>query len=472
MRNNDRKGLRPLACVILAAGQGTRMRSQAAKVLHTVAGRPLIGHVLDAVAGMRTSPTVVVVGHQADDVRGAVGDRALCVLQSEQLGTGHAVQRAMKSLRGFAGDVLVLCGDVPLITTATLRALLRKHRRCGAAATVLGMAVESADGYGRLLIDETGMVRIVEHKDATPLQRTITEVNSGTYCFDAGFLRAEIGRLKRDNAGNEFYLTDLLERASADHRAAALILDDDFEALGVNTRLDLARAEALMQERILVRWMEKGVGFLDPSSVWVSADTKLSVDVWIGPNVRIDGETRIGSGTVIDGSSYLIDTRIGRDCHLRWGTVTRDARVKDGCILGPYAHLRPQAELAEDVHIGNFVEVKKSKIGRGSKANHLTYIGDTRVGHDTNIGAGTITCNYDGFDKHATVIGDRVQIGSDTQLVAPVKVGNDAFVAAGTTVMKSIPSGALAMNDRRQLLRKGWVDSFRRRKNKAGKAKK
>lgn len=455
MRNKHRKASRPLACIVLAAGEGTRMRSQAAKVLHTVAGRPLVRHVLDAVAGMRPDPVAVVVGHRADEVRAVVGERGRCVLQSEQLGTGHAAQQAMAALRDFDGDVLVVCGDVPLITTATLRALVREHRKYGAAATVLGMVVENADGYGRLIIDDAGGVRIVEHKDATTDERAIAEVNSGTYCFDAAFLRNEIRKLGRDNAANEFYLTDLLERASSDGRAAALVLDDEVETMGVNTRFDLARAEALMQERILMEWMEKGVGFLDPSAVWVSADTKLAVDVWIGPNVRIDGHTRIGAGTVIDGSSHLIDTWIGSNCHIRWGTVTREARIRDGCILGPYAHLRPQADLADDVHIGNFVEVKKSRIGHGSKANHLTYIGDTRIGHDTNIGAGTITCNYDGFDKHATTIGDRVQIGSDTQLVAPVKVGDDAFVAAGTTVMKNVPAGSLALNERRQLLRKG-----------------
>ncbi len=454
---------RPLACIVLAAGQGTRMRSAAAKVLHVVAGRPLISHVLTAVEGARPQRIVVVVGHQAEAVRETVGGRAECVLQAEQRGTGHAVGIGMKRLRGFAGDVLVVCGDVPLMTTATLKGLLREHRKRGATATVLGMHVDDPSDYGRIVGAGDGDVRIVEYRDASPAERRITEVNSGTYCFDAEFLRKRVGGLASNNAQGEFYLTDLLEVASCDRRAALIVAEDDSETLGVNTRFDLARAEALMQERILIDLMDKGVGFLDPSSVYVSADAKIARDVIIGPSVRIDGATRIGEGTQIDGCCHLADTVIGRDCHIKWGTVTREASMRDGCILGPYAHLRPQAELAEGVHIGNFVEVKKSKIGRGSKANHLTYIGDTTIGRATNIGAGTITCNYDGFAKHSSVIGDRVQIGSDTQLVAPVRLGNDVFVAAGTTVTKDVPAGSLAMNEKRQLNRKGWVAQFRKR---------
>lgn len=454
---------RPLAAVILAAGEGKRMRSRKAKVLHEIAGKSLVAHVLDAVEGLAPARKIVIVGHQAQQVRDAVGDRATCVLQKEQLGTGHAVLQAARALAGFKGDVLVLCADVPLMTVKTLRRLTALHRRSNAQATVLGMLVDEPDGYGRILDQGNGRVRIVEHVDATPDERLVDEVNTGTYCFDAEFLFRALRRVGKNNAQNEYYLTDLLEAASASDRARSLTLDGDTEGIGINSRLDLARAEAIYQESLIAHWMERGVTFLDPATAYLSGDVRIGRDTVIGPNVRLDGATKIGSDCILDGMAHLKNTTVGDGVHLRWGVVTTEAKIGKGAVLGPYSHLRPEAELGPNVHIGNFVEVKKATIGAGSKANHLAYIGDSTVGKNANIGAGTITCNYDGFAKHRTVIGDRVQIGSDTQLVAPVTLGNDVYVAAGSTVTTDVEAGSLVFNDKRQMVRRGWVAAFRKR---------
>jgi bifunctional UDP-N-acetylglucosamine pyrophosphorylase/glucosamine-1-phosphate N-acetyltransferase len=454
---------RPLAAVILAAGEGKRMRSRKAKVLHEIAGKSLVSHVIDAVAKLSPERTIVVVGHQADQVRRQVGEGIVCVMQKQQLGTGHAVLQAKKALAGFDGDVLVLCGDVPLMTTQMVRRLTSLHRRSDAQATVLGMIVESPEGYGRILQQGKGRIRIVEHADASADERIVDEVNTGTYCFDSKFLFSALGRLGKNNAQGEYYLTDVLDAASANARAQTLTLDDETEGMGVNSRGDLAQAEAIFQERLINSWMDRGVTFLDPATAYLGADVRIGSDTTIGPNVRLEGTTVIGSDCVFDGMDYLSNTKVADNVHLRWGVVGNDARVGKGAILGPYAHLRPQADLGPNVHIGNFVEVKKSKIGAGSKANHLAYIGDSTIGKDSNIGAGTITCNYDGFAKHRTVIGDRVQIGSDSQLVAPVTLGNDVFVAAGSTVTTDVPAGSLVFNDKRQKVRGGWVAAFRKR---------
>jgi bifunctional UDP-N-acetylglucosamine pyrophosphorylase/glucosamine-1-phosphate N-acetyltransferase len=454
---------RPLAAIVLAAGEGKRMRSRKAKVLHEIAGKPLVSHVLDTVDALRPSVTVVVVGHSADDVRQCVGERARCVLQAEQLGSGHAALQARKALAGFDGDVLVLCGDVPLLRVETLRALRDRHRRSGALATVLAMVLEDPDGYGRVLDSGDGAVRIVEHADAGDEERAVDQVNTGTYCFDAKFLFSALSRLGRDNVQGEYYLTDVMQAASRRRAARVLVLEDAEEGLGVNARVDLARAEAAIQERLLLGWMERGVTFLDPSTVYLSTDTAIGRDTVVGPNVMLAGATVIGECCTLQGSCFLTDTVVEDDALIRWGVVADRARIGRAAQIGPYAHLRPEAELATKVHIGNFVEVKKSRIGAGSKANHLAYIGDATIGADVNVGAGTITCNYDGLHKHPTVIGDRVQIGSDTQLVAPVTLGDDVYVAAGSTVTKDVAPGALVYNDKPQRVRAGWVEGFRRR---------
>jgi bifunctional UDP-N-acetylglucosamine pyrophosphorylase / glucosamine-1-phosphate N-acetyltransferase len=455
---------RALAAVVLAAGQGKRMKSPRAKVLHAVAGMPLVGHVLAAVKPLGVSPVVVVVGHDAEAVRGAVGDATIAV-QRQQLGTGHAVLQAKKALAGFDGDVLVLCGDVPLLRTETIRELVRLHRRVGARATVLSAAVEDPTGYGRIVRgDDEGELRIVEDADASDEELAIHEINTGTYCFDARFLFQKLAKLGRNNAQGEYYLTDLVEEAAEIRGAACVTLEDGDEGHGVNTRTDLARIENLMQERLITRAMEAGVTFLDPASAALSTRTTIGQDTMIGPNVRFEGAVTIGSRCTLEGSVHLRDTVVEDGALLRWGVVADGARIGKGAKVGPFAHLRPEAMLGEDVHIGNFVEVKKATIGARSKANHLAYIGDASVGMDANIGAGTITCNYDGVHKHRTVIGDRVQIGSDTQLVAPVTVGADAYVAAGSTISKDVEPGSLAFNEKPQRGRSGWVAAFRARK--------
>jgi bifunctional UDP-N-acetylglucosamine pyrophosphorylase/glucosamine-1-phosphate N-acetyltransferase len=452
-----------LAVVVLAAGEGKRMRSRTAKVLHQLAGKPLVLHVLDAVSALRPERSIVVVGHCGDQVRAAVGERAQCVTQAEQLGSAHATLQARKALAGFRGDVLVLCGDAPLLRTETLRTLRTKHARAGAAATVLAMELDDPASYGRVIDDGAGRVRIVEHADANSEERSIRTVNSGTYDFDADFLFKALSRVGRNNAQGEYYLTDLMTTASRTGRANVSVLDDPSEGLGINSRLDLARAEAVLQERLVTRWLDAGVTFLDPSTVYLSADVEIGKDSVIGPNVRLDGATTIGEGCVLEGSCYLKDTIVDADALVRWGVVADRARIGAGARIGPYSHLRPEADLGPEVHIGNFVEVKKARIGRGSKANHLAYIGDATIGVDVNVGAGTITCNYDGFRKHRTVIGDRVQIGSDTQLVAPVTLGEDVYVAAGSTVTRDVEKGALVFNDKPQRVRAGWVAGFRKK---------
>ena len=460
---NTKARSRPLAVVVLAAGEGKRMRSRKAKILHELAGKPLLSHVLDKAEALKPTKIVVVVGHSADEVRKVVGERAECVLQAEQLGSGHAALQAKKALKGFDGDVVVLCGDVPLLRVETLKGLLSRHRRAHALATVLGMVLDAPTGYGRILDDGRGSIRIVEHADATAEERAVDQVNTGTYCFDAKLLFGALSRLGRDNAQGEYYLTDVMDAASRKKSARALLLEDEFEGLGVNARIDLARVEAVLQERMILRWMDQGVTFLDPATVYLSADTKIGRDTVVGPNVRLAGSTVIGEGCMLEGSSYLLDTVVEDEALIRWGVVADRARIGRAAQVGPYSHLRPEADLGRSVRIGNFVEVKKSRVGRGSKANHLAYIGDATIGEYVNVGAGTITCNYDGFNKHRTIIGDRVQIGSDTQLVAPVALGDDVYVAAGSTVTKDVAPGSLVYNDKPQRVRAGWVEGFRKR---------
>jgi bifunctional UDP-N-acetylglucosamine pyrophosphorylase/glucosamine-1-phosphate N-acetyltransferase len=457
---------------VLAAGQGKRMQSPRAKVLHEVAGRSLVSLVLDAVTPLSPSPLVVVVGHDGERVRATVEARATTVVQPHQLGTGHAVLQAKKALAGFDGDVLVLCGDAPLLRTGTMRELVRLHRRVGARATVLSAIVDDPTGYGRIVRGSAGGdIRIIEEADADEDQLEICEINTGTWCFQASFLFHELARLGRNNAQNEYYLTDLIEAASAENAASCVALEDGDEGHGVNTRADLARIEGLMQERLIDGALQDGVTFLDPATAMLSVTTKFGADTVVGPNVRFEGQVTIGSGCTIEGNAHLRNTVVGDGALLRWGVVADGARIGRGARIGPFAHLRPDAELAEEVHIGNFVEVKKATIGARSKANHLAYIGDSSVGTDVNIGAGTITCNYDGFDKHRTVIGDRVQIGSDTQLVAPVTVGADAYIAAGSTISRDVEPGSLAFNDKPQRGRAGWVEAFRKRTRPAAGAK-
>jgi len=462
---------RPLAVVILAAGQGTRMKSAHAKVLHELGGRPLVRHVLETVRVLAADRTVLVIGHQADAVRAACsGLDVAFALQAEQRGTGHATAIARDAcLSDFSGDVLILYGDVPLLRAETLTRLIHGHRESGASLSLLTTIVDEPAGYGRIVRDPSGRLAcIVEHKDASEEERSLREINPGIYCVESGFLFAALDRLRPDNAQRELYLTDIVAQAVTEERGVRTEPAPASEVEGINSRADLAALEASLRDRVVARHMAGGVTFLDPRTAWIEDGVEIGPDTVIGPEVQIRGKSRIGRDCRIDGSAFLTDAELADRVHLRPLVVITESRIDSGAVIGPFAHLRPGTRLARDVHIGNFVEVKKSVVGAGTKANHLAYLGDATIGSATNIGAGTITCNYDGFDKHPTVIGDRVQVGSDSQLVAPVKIGDDAYIATGTTVRRDVPAGALAFNSKADRIRADWVAGFRQRKRGGG----
>jgi bifunctional UDP-N-acetylglucosamine pyrophosphorylase/glucosamine-1-phosphate N-acetyltransferase len=460
---------RPIAVVVLAAGLGTRMRSRRAKVLHELAGRPLLHYPLRALATLSPARVVLVVGHQADLVGAAAaetGTPALeSVLQAEQRGTGHAVRCATATMAGFDGDVVVLYGDVPLIRPATLAALVDTHRSQDAALTLLTLHCADPTGYGRIVRDGAGRVeRIVEERDASPAERAITEINPGFYCIRSDVLVPLLDRLQPTNAQGELYLTDVVGMAAADgRRIASVAVEDPDEVAGVNSRAELARLERRVRGDLVERLMAAGVTFEDPATAYVGDDVQIGADTVIGPNVTLRGRTRIGTDCRLDGTNFLVDTIVGDGAHVLFGTVCDGAEIGAGSRIGPFARLRPGTKLGKDVHIGNFVETKKAVVGDGTKANHLTYLGDCEIGPDTNVGAGTITCNYDGFKKSVTRIGARVQIGSDTQLVAPVSVGDDAYVGAGTTVTKDVPPGGLAVSRTPMRVVEGWTARKRKK---------
>jgi bifunctional UDP-N-acetylglucosamine pyrophosphorylase/glucosamine-1-phosphate N-acetyltransferase len=459
---------RPLGAVVLAAGLGTRMRSSRAKVLHELGGLPLLRHPLAALATLAPARVALVVGHQADAVRAAGARAGLpgleSVLQAEQRGTGHAVACAAPVFAGFEGDVLILYGDVPLIRASTLAALVTAHREAHADLTLLTVCFEDPRGYGRILRNNEGrVVGIVEERDATPAERAITEINPGFYVVRSEILFPLLGRLRPDNAQGEIYLTDVVRLTAETGRVHAVCGDRPDEVIGVNTRAELARMESMLRSEVIERWMAAGVTFEDPATAYIGAEVTIGADTIVGPNVTLRGNTRVGKGCRLDGTAHVVDSTLADGVHLRFGCVLEGAEVGPQAIIGPFARLRPGTRLAEHVHIGNFVETKQAAIGAGTKASHLTYLGDCEVGAETNIGAGTITCNYDGFTKHRTRIGARVQIGSDTQLVAPVAVGDDAYVGAGTTVTRDVPEGALVVSRVPQRLVPGWTERRRQR---------
>jgi bifunctional UDP-N-acetylglucosamine pyrophosphorylase/glucosamine-1-phosphate N-acetyltransferase len=461
---------RPLGAVVLAAGLGTRMRSRRAKVLHELAGRPLLAYSLAVLAELRPERVAVVVGHQAGLVRRAaeaapgLGDLRI-VVQAEQRGTGHAVACASPAFADFVGDVLILYGDVPLVRPATLRALVEAHRAEDAALTLLTVCFEDPTGYGRIVRGPDGRVTgIVEERDATPAERAIREINPGFYCVRSTTLFPLLGRLRPTNAQGELYLTDLVGLAAgAGERVASVRTERQREVAGVNTRAELAAMEAEVSREAVERWMREGVTFEDPATAYVGPEVTIGADTVIGPNVTLRGRTRIGRECRLEGTAYLVDATLGDRVLLRFGCHLEGAEVGADATVGPFARLRPGTELAERVHIGNFVETKQARVGTGTKANHLSYLGDCEIGPDTNVGAGTITCNYDGFAKYRTHIGARVQIGSDTQLVAPVSVADDAYVGAGTTVTTDVPPGALAVSRVPMRVFEGWTARRRAR---------
>jgi bifunctional UDP-N-acetylglucosamine pyrophosphorylase / glucosamine-1-phosphate N-acetyltransferase len=444
----------PLDVLILAAGLGTRMRSHTAKVLHKLGGRPLIVHVCRTAAALTSRPIHVVVGHQAELVEAAVREElgehgASFITQVEQRGTGDAVMAAREALRNTGSTLLVLSGDVPLVRAETLGALIqqhRTHRGRGASCTMLTVRLEDPTGYGRIVRDEDGRFqKIVEQRDATPEERQLKEINAGIYCFETRNLFHALERVQPANAQGEYYLTDVPGILRAEQEDVSIFLHTDArEVSGINTRVDLAEFERILRQRTLRRLMlDSGVTFIDPLHSYVSADAQIGRDCVIYPDVQIEGNTVIGDDCEIRSGTRITNSRIGNGVTIKDHCVIVDSDVADGCTVGPSAHLRMKAMMEKGATIGNFVEMKKSRLGRGSKAMHLTYLGDATIGEKTNIGAGTITCNYDGKNKHETVIEDEVKIGSDTMLVAPVRVGRNSVTGAGSVVTKDVPPDTL-----------------------------
>src|SRR5215472_3657558 len=436
------------AAIILAAGKGTRMKSHLPKVLHPIAGRPMIGHVLASLAPLGCAPIVVVVGPGMEAVSKAVAPNRTA-LQAEQLGTGHAALAAKAALGQREGDVLVLYGDTPFISTETFEALLARRRaEDRPAAVVLGMRPDDPTGYGRLLVDGKGRLEaIVEHRDATAEQRRIGLCNSGVMAADGALIWDLLGQVGNDNAKGEYYLTDIVALARRRGCVAAAVEAPAEELIGINSRAELAAAEALLQDKLRARAMEGGATLIDPASVWFSFDTRLGRDVVIGPHVVFGPGVEVADGVDIRSFSHI-----------------EGARIETGAVIGPFARLRPGSVIGAKAHVGNFVETKNATLAAGAKANHLTYLGDARVGEGTNIGAGTITCNYDGFGKYQTVIGAGAFIGSNSALVAPVTVGDGAIVAAGSVITQDVAADALAVGRGRQVEKSGWARLFREKK--------
>ncbi|GIW40618.1 MAG: bifunctional protein GlmU [Candidatus Binatia bacterium] len=458
---------RPIAALLLAAGKSTRMRSARPKAVHSLCGRPLLAYPLSALRGLGIDRAIVVVGWHAEQVvEVAEAWSELPVgfaVQEEPRGTGHAALCGIRALEGFEGEVLVLNGDLPLLSGSTLRRLLERHLAEEAVLTVLTAELDDPSGYGRIVRDGGAVLRVVEEKDATEAQRRIREVNVGVYCARCEFLRTALVDLRPDNVQGELYLTDLVGAAAERGLRVVAVPAAPEEVAQVNTREELAKMEEHLRERIVRSWMDRGVTFLDPRTAYVEADVTIGPDTTVGPNVQLRGKTTVGARCRIDGTAYLENASVGDDVRLRFGVVVVDSEIGASCEVGPFAHVRAGSVLEEGAIVGNFVETKKTRLGRRSKARHLAYLGDSEIGEDTNVGAGTITCNYDGFRKHRTRIGSRVMIGSDSQLVAPVSVGDDAYVATGTTVRHDVPPGALVYNPKTEKHRQGWVEARRRR---------
>lgn len=474
MGNKRKAETNDFAIIIMAAGKGTRLKSKRAKVLHQIGGKPLLAHVVDAATQVVSPANVyVVIGHQAEDVRKAVAETGVnFVLQEPQNGTGHAVMCARELVQHYQ-DILVLSGDVPLIRPATIAFLRDLHIGRKAAMTILTAEPDDPTGYGRIIrnVSPRDTVKaIVEQKSLKPGQEKIEEINSGIYAFATKPLFANIDRLTRDNAHSEFYLTDmaaLLSNSGGKTRVIAVKADDAAEILGTNTLAELADLDAKLRLRKARELMAAGVIIYRPESCVIDSEVEVAADTILEPFVQILGRTRIGTDCHIRSYSVIRDSQIGDRVQIRPGSVVDQAQIGSDVVLGPYSHLRPGAELSEGVHVGNFVEVKKTRLGRGSKANHLAYLGDSDIASGVNVGAGTITCNYDGVSKHVTVIEEGAFIGSNSTLVAPVRIGKGSYVAAGSTITQDVPTDALALGRARQTVKEGWAAERRAQQTKA-----
>ena len=447
-----------LLAVILAAGKGTRMKSTLPKVLHNIGGKPMVQQVMNAADLAGAKRKIVVVGFGAESVETALGNQAEYVVQQEQLGTGHAVMQASEILKDFEGTVMVLCGDTPLLQGQTLAKLFAEHQAAKASATVLTACMPDPTGYGRVIRNEDGQVlKIVEQKDAASGELAVNEVNTGIYCFERKALFEALNSINCNNMQGEYYLTDVIGiLAKSQDKVWAVQVDEYQETLGINSRMQLAEAEKILRRRKLANLMDNGVTIMDIDSTFIDEEVCIGPDTVIYPFTWIEGATTIGKGCEIGPSSRIQNSSIGDNAILHF-IYAHDCKIGNHVTVGPYVHLRPNTVLSDGVKIGNFVEVKNSQIGKGSKIPHLSYIGDTDMGEKVNIGSGTITVNYDGKNKHRTTLEDGVFIGCNTNLVAPVTVGKGAYVAAGSTITKNVPSEALGVARARQSNIDGWV---------------
>ncbi len=441
--------------IILAAGQGTRMRSELPKVLQPLAGRPLLGHVLETARQLDADDVCVVFGHGGDAVPSAfVGDTIRWALQAEQLGTGHAVQQAMADTPD-ENQTLILYGDVPLLTVTTLTRLLEATP--ATEVSVLSVDLDDPTGYGRIIRDGDGVIGIVEQKDASKAEQTIAEINTGVMVFPTARLKNWLNNLGNDNSQGEYYLTDVIDMAVADGiRVTGIKAETGTEVMGINDKKQLAEAERALQARLVDELMAEGVGFADPARVDIRGKLICGKDVFIDINAVFEGEVTLGDGAIIESNNLVRDSKIGAGSVLHSNCHIEGATMGENCEIGPFARMRPGAELANNVKVGNFVEIKKSTVADGSKINHLSYIGDSEVGTGVNVGAGTITCNYDGANKHKTTIGDDVFIGSGVNLVAPIEIGKGATIGAGSTITKRAPEDQLTLERSKQMSIKGW----------------
>lgn len=447
--------------VVLAAGQGTRMKSKLFKVMHPVMGRPMVGHVVNAAIDADASEVITITGHGAEVVRDYLGEKSQYVFQEEQLGTAHAVMQAKDLLEGKEGTTLVLSGDTPLLRAETLQQLMAFHEEEEAKATILTALADDPFGYGRVIRTEDGLVsKVVEEKDASEDEKKVREINTGTYCFDNQALFQALEKVDNDNAQGEYYLPDVLEILKNDHeKVGAFQLDNMDEALGVNNRVALAEASRIMRERINEQHMTNGVSIIDPNSTYIEIDVEIARDTVVEPNTYIKGRTTIGEDAFIGLGSVISDSQLADGVEIKQ-SVIEESIIGKNSDVGPNSHLRTGSVLGESVHIGNYVEVKKSTIGNLSKAGHHTYVGDAEIGVDVNVGCGVVVANYNGITKNKTIIGDNSFIGSNATLVAPVEVGANSFVAAGSTITKEVPASALGIARARQENKEGFHERF------------
>ena len=445
-----------IVSLILAAGKGTRMKSELPKVLHKVNGVSMVQKVINTLKDAEINNNILILGHKKELVLESVTEKKY-VVQEEQLGTGHAVMQASEELKDFDGIALILCGDTPLLRASTINGLISYHKESGAVATILTTDFSNPFGYGRILKDESGEVKgIVEEKEASVEQKMIKEVNTGVYCFDSKKLFEALDSITNNNEKGEYYLTDVIEiLEKREDKVEAYKIEDSREVLGVNSRVELEEANGILRARKNRELMESGVTIIDSLATYIEDEVEVGVDSTIYPGVTLCGTTTIGEATVIKGNCKIEDSKIGNSVVIE-SSVIEESIVGDRVTIGPFAHLRPKAILEDEVHIGNYVEVKKSILHKGVKAGHLTYIGDSEVGERTNFGAGTITCNYDGENKHKTLIGKDVFIGSNTKFVAPVEIGDNVLIGAGTVVTKDVPSNALAVGRVKPLIKNNW----------------